>query len=548
MKKVAIVVVIVLVLVCGVGGLLFQRQQAQMAASQQAGNQGTKVERGELLVKVVETGTIDAVKAVDVRSRTSGRLKRLLVEEGDYVTSGQLIAIIDPLEVQLQVDQNQAQLSGARSATARTEIELQQRRVTAKAQYDQSLARLAQLREELSAQPTLTSAAIRQAEAALNSAMQERERLLSSIQPNERTATETELRQARASHETALSEFNRVTDLLAKGYVAGRSVEAAKLEMDVARARMDKAEWTDRRLETEQRLERMKSDEDVRRAQADLDRAMANRIQDSVKRKEFESAASAVESARAGLRDVQVLARTRDQNAASVAQLASQLSDSQRQLGETQVRAPMDGVVTKRTIEVGDLVTGLSAFSQGTAIFRIEDRRSMRVKLEINEIDVARLRTEMAAKVDVDAFPERHFEGIVKKIAPASTGLSATQQGAAPSADNVVKYEVEIWLEKSDPALRSGMSAKCTIETLRRDKALRLPVEYVGRDKEGRFVMLAPKSGSKDKPKRQVVEVGVTTGSFIEILSGVAEGARVVRPDYAGPARKGMMEAGPDDQ
>ncbi len=548
MKKVAIVVVIVLVLVCGVGGLLFQRQQAQMAASQQAGNQGTKVERGELLVKVVETGTIDAVKAVDVRSRTSGRLKRLLVEEGDYVTSGQLIAIIDPLEVQLQVDQNQAQLSGARSATARTEIELQQRRVTAKAQYDQSLARLAQLREELSAQPTLTSAAIRQAEAALNSAMQERERLLSSIQPNERTATETELRQARASHETALSEFNRVTDLLAKGYVAGRSVEAAKLEMDVARARMDKAEWTDRRLETEQRLERMKSDEDVRRAQADLDRAMANRIQDSVKRKEFESAASAVESARAGLRDVQVLARTRDQNAASVAQLASQLSDSQRQLGETQVRAPMDGVVTKRTIEVGDLVTGLSAFSQGTAIFRIEDRRSMRVKLEINEIDVARLRTEMAAKVDDDAFPERHFEGIVKKIAPASTGLSATQQGAAPSADNVVKYEVEIWLEKSDPALRSGMSAKCTIETLRRDKALRLPVEYVGRDKEGRFVMLAPKSGSKDKPKRQVVEVGVTTGSFIEILSGVAEGARVVRPDYAGPARKGMMEAGPDDQ
>lgn len=550
MKKVAILVVIALVLVCGFGGMFLSQQRAKVAAMAQQAKQGTKVERGELLVKVVETGTIDAVKAVDVRSRASGRLKRLLADEGDFVTAGQLIAIIDPLEIQLQVDQNRAQLSGARSAEQRTVIELEQRRVTAKAQYDQAVSRLEQLRNELRAQPTLTSAAVRQAEAALRAATQDRERLFTAILPNARTAAETELRQAAAGRQTAAAEQKRVAELLEKGYVAGRSMEAANLELENAEARLVRARAAWERLEGDQRLERMSADDNVRRAQADLDRALANRIQDANKKQEFDSAVAAVSAARAGLRDVEVLAKSRAQSAASVAQLSSLLSDSQRQLAETQVRAPMDGIVTSRSIEVGDLVTGLSAFSQGTAIFRVEDRRSMRVKLEINEIDVARLKLGMSAQIDVDAFPERHFSGIVKKIAPASTGLSAAQQagGAGMSADNVVKYEVEIWLDKSDPALRSGMSAKCTIETLRRDKALRLPVEYVGRDKDGRFVMLAPKAGSTDKPKRQAVEVGVTTGSFIEILSGVTEGTRVVRPDYTGPARKGMMQAGADDQ
>src|SRR5688500_8305406 len=74
------------------------------------------VTRGELIVKVVETGTIDAVKSVEVKSRASGRLARLLVDEGDFVEKGQLIGVIDPRETQLRVEQDAAQLRGARSA------------------------------------------------------------------------------------------------------------------------------------------------------------------------------------------------------------------------------------------------------------------------------------------------------------------------------------------------------------------------------------------------------------------------------------------------
>jgi hypothetical protein len=124
----------------------------------------------------------------------------------------------------------------------------------------------------------------------------------------------------------------------------------------------------------------------------------------------------------------------------------------------------------------------------------------------------------------------------------------AAQGAAAGSSDAVVKYQVEVWLDEADPKLRSGMSAKCTFETVSKKNVLRLPVEYVGKDKDGRFVMLAPPKGSKEKPKRQGVTIGVTTGAFAEILSGVKEGDRVKRPDYTGPARKGFFQAGPDDE
>ncbi len=548
MKKAVLILFGVILTLVVVAAILMQVQSAAKTASN-AGKDVATVERGDLILKVVETGTIDAVKAVDVRSRASGRLKRLLVEEGEFVTEGQLIAVIDPLEIELRVSQDRAQLQGAQSGASRAAIEIEQRRVTAKSEHDQAVARLAQLRKELDAQPTLTRTAIEQARAALRSSQQERERLAGSVLPTQRTAVESELRDSQASFETAQRDYERIEELARLGYVAGQALDAAKLRRDQASIRLEKARSDRARLDEQQRLDLMKADEDVRSAQAALDRAIANGIQDDVKRREYESAIAAVDSAKARLRDVEVLRKTREQSLATVSQLESALGDSLRQLRETQVRATMDGVVSKKYIEVGDMVTGLSAFSQGTAIVRIEDRTALRVKLEINEIDVARLKRGMRAEVDVDAFPDKKFAGRISKIAPASTAMQPAQMGQqAASGDAVVKYEVEILLDKADPSLRSGMSAKCTFETLRREKVLRLLVEFVGKDKDGRFVMLAPPKDSKEKPKRQAVQVGATSGAFVEILSGVKEGDRVARPEFTGPERRGFFQAGPEEE
>ncbi|MBX3117678.1 MAG: efflux RND transporter periplasmic adaptor subunit [Fimbriimonadaceae bacterium] len=548
MKKVAVVLLIVVVVICGIGGYMVKTMGAAQKAAAEAKKGVIKVERGEILRKVVETGTADAVKAVEVRSRATGRLLKMYVQEGDIVKQGQLIAEIDPQETQLRVDQDNATLSGARSSIARQDIEIEQRRITAKAAYDTAVARLAQLQNELVAQPKLTSAAIRQAKANLDSAKQGHDLLLKSTQPNARTEAQRALTEAKATFDTSEQEYKRIEELVKLGYVAGQRLDTARQEIAIARVRLRSAQDQLDRLDEQQKIERSRSEESIRQAQAEYDRAVVNSIQDVNKKRDVEQAQAEVARAKAGLRDVEAMQQSKKETAANLTRLSSVLQDSQRQLNETKIIAPVDGVVAKRYLEIGDLVTGLSGFSQGTAIFRIEDRDSMRVRLEINEIDTARLKVGMEAIVTVDALPEKTFKGTVKRIAPASTSLAAAGQGgAAASADAVVKYEVEVWLANSDSALRSGMSAKCTMEVLRRDNVLRLPAEYVGKDKEGSFVMLKG-TGKDAKPKRTPVQTGASSGAYIEILSGVSEGAEVDRPKFTGPERQGFMQAGGDGE
>lgn len=541
-NKGLLIVIVLIVVICGGGGLAYKQMAAARAAADATTVKTAKVTRGDLELKVVESGTLDAVKAVEVKSRVSGRLAQLLVEEGDRVEKGQLIAVIDPKETQLQVERDSASLSGAQSGAARAAIDIAQRKVTAKEDLVQARARVAQLELELGIQPTLTTQAIQSAQTAYNTASQAREQLVRTTQPLERTGAETELREATSSHTIALNELKRRQELLAKGFVAQRSVEEASLQVDQVKARLARAQDKMDRLDMQQKLELQQADERVRQANTDLERAKANRIQDSVKRKEFETAQSAVRKAEIALRDVEALSRSRDQQLASVRQLQSVVSESQRQLGETEIRAPISGIVTQKLVQEGELVASISGFSAGSTIVRIEDRGQLMVKLDINEIDVARIATGMPASIQVDALPDTPLSGKVAKIAPSSRAAGAPAQ---QSADAVVKYEVEIWLDSAPEGVRSGMSAKCTLIPKSRKGVLQLPAEFVGEEKGEHFVEFAAAKDAKDKkPRRQIVTVGLTTGSRIEILTGVKEGDEVSKPEYKGPARKGMMQAG----
>lgn len=547
MRKVAWAVIVAVILVCGAGGF-FGFRQLQSQAAVGATNDTTVVGRGTVEVVVVETGTLDAVKSVDVRSRASGRLQRMLVEEGQSVAAGDLIAIIDPQETQLQLDQSEATLQGAQLSVQRTDVEIQQRRVTARAAYESALSRLSQVEKELAVQPTLTASAVAQAEAALAAALSDRERLVQVVLPNERTATERELQNAETAYETAKREFDRIVELEKSGFVATRSLDAAKLEMETASRRLQAARLATELMPADHRQQLARAEQAVRQAEADLSRARALRVQDETKAREVEQARAAVAQARAALRDVEILTTAKAEGQTTVDRLRSAVSDARRQLGETQIRAPMDGIVAKRYIEIGDLVTGLSTFSQGTAIVRIEDRRSMRVMLTVNEIDVARMREGMTAEVTIDAVPGSSFRGTVKKIAPTSVALAAQTAPPSAASENVVKYEVEIWLETTDPRLRSGMTAKCSTVVQRRENVLRVPVEYLGRDGDGEFVMVAPDPRDpKAKPKRTAVEVGARTGRYVEITNGVAEGVRLSRPPFTGPQRVGIFQSGPTE-
>jgi len=546
MKKATVPIVVVLVLVCGMGGYAI-KSNSEAAMKAQAAKDLPKtaaISKGDIVVSVVETGTIDAAKVVEVKGRVTGRLAKLMVDEGDSVTAGQLIATIDPKETQLLMDQDAAQLRGAESVVARSSIEIGQRRITAQASYDQAKAKVAQLKLEMTAQPTVTKEAIASAQTTLNSAVADRDRLVNSIHPTQRTSTQNALAEAKANYANALSQYNRQNDLFQKGYVSGRDVETFKLTLDLAKVRQDTAEQNLMRLESQLSAEVSKANESVDQAKANLRSAQANGYAPESKRQDYMTALAELAKAKAALNDPAALEKQREQSMATVAQLRSVVGDAQRQLGETEIKAPITGVVTKKAIQVGELATGLSQFSSGSTIVTIEDRSSMLVKLDINEIDMAKLRVGMPATINVDAIPDHPYNGIVKKIAPAS---KTTATGAAASADGVVKYEVEIQVKDADANLRSGMSAKCKVDVINHSKVLSMPIEYLVTEGGKNYVYIAT-TDPKATPEKRAIVIGAKTGSLVEIVSGLKEGEKVQKPKYTGPERKGFMQAGPDGQ
>lgn len=542
MKKAGWIIGIIVLAVCGLGGLTMVQMRAKAAAAEKAkAGAPYTVATGDLLVQVIETGTLEAVKTVEVKSRVGGRVAKLFVDEGAIVQAGDLIARIDPQETELRVKQDAAQLRGAQSQVQRYDLEIAKRRVTAQTNLARARSRVKQLKLELAAQPTLTSTSIAAAETAYNNAVKAHELLVNVTQANARTQSQAQFEEAESNLANAKFELDRQRTLYDKGYISRRELESAELAHQLAVTRHRSAKESLGRIESEQAIERQRSQEQVRAAKADLDRARTNRFQDTVKKEEYDRALADLRDAEVDLRDIDILIANRRQQLASVDQLQSVLGDSVRQLGETEIRAPLTGIVSKRLVQEGELVSSLGSFSAGTPIVRIEDRGSMLVKLNVNEIDVAKLKIGQTASIVVDAITGKTFDGKVTKIAPAKV------DDAAQTADPVVKYAVEVQLNSADGRLKSGMSAKCTMKVVDLRKVVRIPLEYLGNDAQGSFVMVAA-ADAKGKPTRTPVTVGEKTGSMAQILSGASEGTKLVKPDYTGPTRKGFMQAGPDEE
>ncbi|MEI7985136.1 MAG: efflux RND transporter periplasmic adaptor subunit [Armatimonadota bacterium] len=505
------------------------------------------VAKGDVGITIIENGTVDSVKTVEIKPQVSGRLIRLLVDEGSVVKAGDLVAIIDPKPTQLQLDSSRAQLIGAQSSVDRTSIEISQRITTSRAAVVNAEARVRQLELDLRSAPALLQSEINQAKANLASVVQDRDRFLSNSQPTQRASAKANLDEADQNLKNAQIDLKRQQELEDKGYVATKAVESASLAVELAKARYYSAKTANDRIEAGFTSELARAEESIKNAKAALSRANTNLYTLENKRQDLRSAKADLEKARAGLADPSALEKSKLQSKASVMQIQASLQENERLLRETNVYSQISGIVTKRLLQVGENATGLGQFSSGTTIVRIEDRTQMRVKLAVNEIDVARLSIGMDAEVNVDAVPNKTLKGRVSKIAPAKQ--VAEGQTALVGSDSVVKYEVEIMLAEVDPGLKSGMSAKCTMRVANKKDVVFLPAEYT--EKKGNdyfaYIPAANPKDPKSKPTSVPIKVGLVTSSKIEILSGLKAGDKVVKPEFNGPSRKGFMQMGRDD-
>ncbi len=238
----------------------------------------------------------------------------------------------------------------------------------------------------------------------------------------------------------------------------------------------------------------------------------------------------------------------------------AKLSEAQENLNRTAIYAPNSGTVAKLSVQVGERVTGASQFSAGTEIMRIANLNVLQVNVEVNENDIVQIAINDTALIEVDAYLNRKFKGIVTEIA-----TSANTTGV--SADQVTNFDVKINMLKSSYAdlirpknpipspFRPGMSATVEIQTKRADNVLAVPIQAVTTraDSTGRMKSILEKREEKKKQKSaqlqkktveyvflyqngiaklQKVKTGIQDNMYIEITKGVKEGQEVITAPY----------------
>ena len=517
------------------------------------------VNRGEVAIKVTETGTLAPLRSVEVKSKVAGRVTRLLADEGARVRAGQLLVLIDPTEINSQVAQMQAQMDAARARFRQSErgaLYQADQTGTGITQAEEGLrvaqARLAQARTELRVQPVRTRSEIAQAEAALASAKSSLALLQGATQPQAAIAASGGLDEAEAALAEARANVARNERLLAKGFVAQQALDSAKTQMAAAVSRRDQAKSRQDLLASQNALEVAQARNRVAEARATLDRAQAERATET-RSDDVRSAEAAVRQARAQLLSARSSGRQNLMRLDDVAQARAQVTQLENSLREIAVRqndtrllAPMSGVVTRRYVEEGELITsGVSAFSAGQAVLQIADLSRMRVTLSVNEVDVQRLRPGQAAEIAVDGARGVTFAGHVRKVAPAAQGAGGSNDAAARAAagnGGVIRFAVEVLLDRPDARLRPGMSARCTVLIARRKNALRLPVACVKGDGKNAAVEVLTPGGDPKTPQftKRTVTAGLRGDSHVEIVSGLKEDDKVKQTPFSGPPRKGL--------
>ncbi|MFS8500443.1 MAG: HlyD family efflux transporter periplasmic adaptor subunit [Caldicoprobacter sp.] len=255
------------------------------------------------------------------------------------------------------------------------------------------------------------------------------------------------------------------------------------------------------------------------------------------------------------LDDSDVKANIELQNLA-IEQTQKELENKKSQLGNAEVKSPINGIITSLTVKAGEQV------QKGRAIATVTDPTQLNVVVSVDELDIPKVKIGQKAKIKVDAFPDTVFEGEVIKIADIGQ----------PSGGGVTTFDVTISIK--DPGdVKIGMSATAEIQVESRKGVVLLPIEAIQERNGEKYVIIAPsslqdKSGDGEVTgKRQTsegatarnrnrvwgslvtgdgrgtqsgnffgrfsfrkVEVGLTNETYAEIISGVEEGEEVIIP------------------
>jgi HlyD family secretion protein len=391
-KKRIIIVSIVVVVVLLFGGVLFAFSHGGTKIDP---TKLAKVEKGDLAKSVVATGKVEPITKVEVKSKASGIVKKLLVDAGDKVKKGQLLAQLDKLEIQAQVEQSKASLQAA----------------------------------------------------------------------------EANLTSSKADWERA-------------------KVDAEGPEVPMTKRGYDRAQG-------------MAKDGVV--SQSALDDA----------EKEYKMALNKQNVAKA---QITVLQGKIAQSQAQIAESRANLDQLEEQLSYTDITSPIDGVILSRDVELGDAVSSILVLgSSATLVMTLGDTSSVYVKGKVDESDIGRVYLGQPARIKVESFKDKTFNGVVTKISPMGV-----------EKDNVTTFEVRASINNPGGELKAEMTANAEIILEEHKAVLQIPEGAILYDKDKKASVEIPNPKAKDGKDKIAVNIGISNGAKTEVLSGLKEGQDVV--------------------
>ena len=195
------------------------------------------------------------------------------------------------------------------------------------------------------------------------------------------------------------------------------------------------------------------------------------------------------------------------------------LEEVEERLEETEIFAPITGVIIEKLVEEGQIIaSGISNVNGGTALTTIADMSRLFIIADIDETDIGSIKIGHKVTITADAFSDRKFKGLVKRIAP---------QGLVENSITIFKVKIEV-LGKGRKILKPMMSANIDIVTEHVENTVFTSRAGIRDGEQGKFAMVL----KEDKPEKIAVQTGIRNPIHVQIVSGLIPGDQVILGDW----------------
>ncbi|HKO04233.1 MAG TPA: efflux RND transporter periplasmic adaptor subunit [Candidatus Acidoferrales bacterium] len=203
---------------------------------------------------------------------------------------------------------------------------------------------------------------------------------------------------------------------------------------------------------------------------------------------------------------------------AAIEQSRASLDNAQTDLANSTIVSSMDGVVLSRDVQVGDAVSSILVLgSQATLVMTLGDMSDVYVQGKVDEADIGKVYLDQAAHIVVESFKDKKYDGRVTRISPFGN-----------EKDNVTTFEVRVSIRNPSGELKANMTANAEIILEEKKNALLVPESAMIYDKDRNASVEIPDAKAEKGRRKQSVKLGISNGVKTELVSGLAEGQKVI--------------------